>query len=96
MSSPTPYECSPVAEGARNRERTAEFASSTWRWPRLRLRMPINYDSLYTRYSANSIAAQGLDQEVARAALKTGKAPRQVIQLLAQGPVYPAADCGVV
>jgi len=45
-----------------------------------------NYDSLYTRYSANSIAAQGLDQEVARAALKTGKAPRQVIQLLAQGP----------
>lgn len=45
-----------------------------------------DYDSLYTRYSANPTSAQGLDQEVARAALQTGKAPRQVIQLLAQGP----------
>ncbi|MBE9141433.1 hypothetical protein IQ254_30290 [Nodosilinea sp. LEGE 07088] len=45
-----------------------------------------DYESLYTRYSDNSIAAQELDQEVARAALQTGKAPRQVIQLLAQGP----------
>ncbi|MBW4652600.1 MAG: hypothetical protein KME20_06110 [Kaiparowitsia implicata GSE-PSE-MK54-09C] len=45
-----------------------------------------DYQSLYTRYSNNSTSAQGLDQEVARAALQTGKAPRQVIQLLAQGP----------
>ncbi len=45
-----------------------------------------DYESLYTRYSDNPIAAQGLDQEVARAALQTGKAPRQVLQLLAQGP----------
>ena len=45
-----------------------------------------DYESLYTRYGDNSIAAQGLDQEVARAALQTGKLPRQVIQLLAQGP----------
>jgi len=45
-----------------------------------------DYESLYTRYSDNSVAAQGLDQEVARAALQTGKSPRQVIQLLAQGP----------
>ena len=45
-----------------------------------------DYESLYTRYSDNSGAAQGLDKEVARAALQTGKSPRQVIQLLAQGP----------
>ncbi|MEA5448580.1 hypothetical protein VB780_08395 [Leptolyngbya sp. CCNP1308] len=45
-----------------------------------------DYESLYTRYSDNPMSAQGLDQEVARAALQTGKAPRQVIQLLAQGP----------
>ncbi|PSR19333.1 hypothetical protein C8255_02940 [filamentous cyanobacterium CCP3] len=45
-----------------------------------------DYESLYTRYSDNPTSAQGLDQEVARAALQTGKAPRQVIQLLAQGP----------
>jgi hypothetical protein len=45
-----------------------------------------DYESLYTRYSDNSVAAQGLDQEVARAALQTGKSPRQVLQLLAQGP----------
>ncbi|TVQ07419.1 MAG: hypothetical protein EA368_14270 [Leptolyngbya sp. DLM2.Bin27] len=45
-----------------------------------------DYESLYTRYSENVTSAQGLDQDVARAALQTGKAPRQVIQLLAQGP----------
>ena len=45
-----------------------------------------DYESLYTRYSENVTSAQGLDQEVARSALQTGKAPRQVIQLLAQGP----------
>ena len=45
-----------------------------------------DYESLYTRYSDNPTSAQGLDQEVARAALQTGKSPRQVIQLLAQGP----------
>ncbi len=45
-----------------------------------------DYESLYTRYSGNPASAQGLDQEVARAALQTGKSPRQVIQLLAQGP----------
>jgi hypothetical protein len=45
-----------------------------------------DYESLYTRYSDNSTSAQGLDQEVARAALQTGKSPRQVLQLLAQGP----------
>jgi hypothetical protein len=45
-----------------------------------------DYDSLYNRYSDNPTSAQGLDQEVARAALQTGKSPRQVIQLLAQGP----------
>ena len=45
-----------------------------------------DYESLYTRYSDNSTSAQGLDQEVARAALQTGKSPRQVFQLLAQGP----------
>ncbi|MBW4652597.1 MAG: hypothetical protein KME20_06085 [Kaiparowitsia implicata GSE-PSE-MK54-09C] len=45
-----------------------------------------DYKSLYSRYSENVTSAQGLDQEVARAALQTGKAPRQVIQLLAQGP----------
>ena len=44
-----------------------------------------DYESLYTRYSDNT-SAQGLDQEVARAALQTGKSPRQVLQLLAQGP----------
>ena len=46
-----------------------------------------DYESLYTRYSDNPTSAQGLDQEVARAALQTGKSPRQVIQLLAQGPL---------
>lgn len=45
-----------------------------------------DYESLYTRYSDNPTSAQGLDQEVARGALQTGKSPRQVIQLLAQGP----------
>jgi hypothetical protein len=45
-----------------------------------------DYESLYTRYSDNPTSAQGLDQEVAKAALQTGKVPRQVIQLLAQGP----------
>ncbi len=45
-----------------------------------------DYESLYTRYSDHPASAQGLDQEVARAALQTGKSPRQVIQLLAQGP----------
>ncbi len=45
-----------------------------------------DYESLYTRYSDNLVPAQVLDQEVARAALQTGKSPRQVIQLLAQGP----------
>jgi Mg/Co/Ni transporter MgtE len=45
-----------------------------------------DYESLYTRYSDHPTSAQGLDQEVARAALQTGKSPRQVIQLLAQGP----------
>jgi hypothetical protein len=45
-----------------------------------------DYESLYTRYSDRPTPAQGLDQEVARAARQTGKAPRQVIQLLAQGP----------
>ncbi len=45
-----------------------------------------DYESLYTRYSDRPTSAQGLDQEVARAALQTGKSPRQVIQLLAQGP----------
>ncbi len=45
-----------------------------------------DYDSLYIRYGDNPTSAQGLDQEVARAALQTGKSPRQVIQLLAQGP----------
>ncbi|MBD2110345.1 MULTISPECIES: hypothetical protein [Cyanophyceae] len=45
-----------------------------------------DYDSLYTRYSDSPTSAQGLDQEVARTALQNGKAPRQVIQLLAQGP----------
>jgi hypothetical protein len=45
-----------------------------------------DYESLYTRYSGNPASAQGLDQEVARAALQSGKSPRQVIQLLAQGP----------
>ncbi len=45
-----------------------------------------DYESLYTRYSENITSAQGLDQEVAKSALQTGKSPRQVIQLLAQGP----------
>jgi hypothetical protein len=45
-----------------------------------------DYESLYTRYSDHPASGQGLDQEVARAALQTGKSPRQVIQLLAQGP----------
>ena len=45
-----------------------------------------DYESLYTRYSDRPTPAQALDQEVAKAALQTGKSPRQVIQLLAQGP----------
>ena len=45
-----------------------------------------DYESLYTRYSEHIPSAQGLDQEVAKSALQTGKSPRQVIQLLAQGP----------
>ena len=45
-----------------------------------------DYESFYTRYSENITSAQGLDQEVAKSALQTGKSPRQVIQLLAQGP----------
>ncbi len=35
-----------------------------------------DYETLYTRYSDNPTSAQGLDQEVARSALQTGKAPR--------------------
>jgi hypothetical protein len=50
------------------------------------LKETTDYESLFSRYSDNSGAAQRLDQEVARAALQTGKSPRQVIQLLAQGP----------
>ncbi len=49
------------------------------------LKETTDYESLYSRYSDNSGAAQRLDQEVARAALQTDKSPRQVIQLLAQG-----------
>ena len=45
-----------------------------------------SYDALYQQYVSNSAAAQALDQDVARTALKTGHSPRQVIQLLAQGP----------
>jgi ribosomal protein L18 len=46
-----------------------------------------DYASLYDRYSNNTSAAQALDQEIARTALQTGKSPRQVTQLLAQGPL---------
>jgi len=45
-----------------------------------------DYQGLYTRYRNTPSAAQTLDQAVARTALQTGKSPRQVIQLLAQGP----------
>ncbi|NET34892.1 MAG: hypothetical protein F6K19_23190 [Cyanothece sp. SIO1E1] len=46
----------------------------------------LDYLSLYERYSQDQPAAQSLDQSVARAALQAGHGPRQVIQLLAQGP----------
>jgi hypothetical protein len=45
-----------------------------------------SYEDLYERYARSPNAAQALDQEVARTALKSGSSPRQVIQLLAQGP----------
>lgn len=45
-----------------------------------------SYDDLYQQYVNDSAAAQALDQDIARTALKTGHSPRQIIQLLAQGP----------
>ena len=45
-----------------------------------------SYEDLYQLYAGSPAAAQALDQDVARTALKSGSSPRQVIQLLAQGP----------
>jgi hypothetical protein len=45
-----------------------------------------DYSDLFKRYANNPSGAQALDRDVARAALQAGNPPRQVIQLLAQGP----------
>lgn len=50
----------------------------------------LEYSTLYQTYAGSSSerqqAAQSLDQSVALLALKSGNAPRHVIQVLAQGP----------
>ena len=49
-----------------------------------------DYGALFQKYASDQAdglpAAQELDQTVARLALQSGHAPRQVIQLIAQGP----------
>ncbi len=51
----------------------------------------LNYSNLYGRYASNRTdvqqAARSLDQSVALAALQTGATSKEVIQLLAQGPL---------
>ncbi|MEM9219155.1 MAG: hypothetical protein AAGD25_33075 [Cyanobacteria bacterium P01_F01_bin.150] len=55
----------------------------------------LEYGSLYQRYVIDPQAAQGLDQRVARVALKSGSGTRQVIQVLAQGPFTQAQTQGI-
>jgi len=48
----------------------------------------LSYPSLYQRYASDiQQAARSLDQAVARVALQAGNSPREVTQLLAQGPL---------
>ena len=51
----------------------------------------LDYSTLYQRYAGSSSerqqVAQSLDQSVALLALRSGTSPRQVIQVLAQGPL---------
>ena len=59
----------------------------------------LSYADLYQRYSGDTSetqqAAQTLDQAVAKTALMAGKAPRMVIQLLAQGPFTQRQTCNL-
>ncbi|MGF1458407.1 MAG: hypothetical protein ACFBSG_05205, partial [Leptolyngbyaceae cyanobacterium] len=68
------------AKGKAGREQYFSVAKATGKTVK-------NYGELYQRYAPNSTAAQALDQEVAGVALKAGNSARQVIQLLAQGPL---------
>jgi len=55
----------------------------------------LDYGSLYQRYVVDPQGVQGLDQMVARVALRAGSHARQVIQVLAQGPFTQAQTQGL-
>ena len=55
----------------------------------------LDYGALYQRYADNPQAAAELDQMVTKVALRAGSSSRQVIQVLAQGPLTQAQTQGL-
>ena len=62
--------------------------------PKASLKDAKDYESLYIGYGDRPASAQGLDQEMARVTLQTGKAPTSDSDL-GPGAIYLAADCGI-
>ena len=51
-----------------------------------------SYEDLYERYTGSPNAAQALDQEVARTALKSGSSPPAGDSTAGSGTVHPTAN----